>query len=374
MPNTDETYERFIDWLRQSWWGLPPSDSLLPTITAAYTPGEAEFLTGFPHTATTLEQLAELKGIVPATLEPKLAELADKGLIYLSRRGDSVRYWLNDSFFTLLRTTFWPGRDDGVSRGVAPHINRYFGDGFFDQYATAHAKGLRAVPVHRTIDDPRTVMAYEDVVRLLDSFEFYSVSTCGCRHRKNLDPGSPDCDHPTENCLHFDGLGRYIVENGLGREIDRAETEEILRAAADAGLVHGASNWLEPDTICNCCSCCCMWMEAFHSLGHHRSLDPSNYRVKGEPSTCKACGLCVTRCPMDVLTLVDSPEANNKKGQAATADVELCLGCGVCAHKCPTNSLTLEQVAEAVEPARDVRAYSQRYAADAARGVRLFRK
>jgi ferredoxin len=374
MPDTDKTYESFIDWLRQSWWGLPPSDSLLPSITARYTPEEAEFLTGFPHSPTSLEALGELKGIDAATLEPKLADLAGKGLIYLSRRGDSVRYWLNDAFFSFLRATFWPGRDDEVSRSVAPHINAYVADGLFDQYAVIHAKGLRAVPVHQTIADPRTVLAYDDVVQLLDSFEYFSVSTCCCRHRKNLDLSSTDCDHPTENCLHFDGLGRYIVEAGLGREIDRAETEEILRAAADAGLVHGASNWLKPDTICNCCSCCCMWMEAFHDLGHHRSLDPSNYRVSTEASTCKACGLCVKRCPMDVLSLVDSPEANNKKGQVSTADVELCIGCGVCAHKCPTDSLTLERVAEPIEPARDVREYSQRYAADASAGIKHLRK
>ena len=373
MNTTEDIYARFIEWLRQSWWGLPPSDSLLPAITARYTAEQAEFLTGFPHSATSLERLAELKAVDPAALEPRLDELARAGLVYRSRRGESVRDWLNDAFFTYLRATFWPGRDDEVSRAVAPHINSYFRDGFFDQYATAHTKGLRAVPINQTIADPRTVMAYEDVVRLLDSFEFYSVSTCGCRHRKNLDPASEDCNHMTENCLHFDGLGRYIVESGLGREITRAETEAILREAADAGLVHGASNWLKPDTICNCCSCCCMWMEAFHALGHHRSLDPSNYRVRTEPTTCKACGLCVQRCPMDALALVESPQAANRVGMASSADLELCLGCGVCVHECPTGSLVLERRTRTVEPPADVREYGTRFLDDRARGERLLR-
>jgi Pyruvate/2-oxoacid:ferredoxin oxidoreductase delta subunit len=374
MTTSDAIYARFIDWLGKSWWGLPASDSLQPAIRARYTPEDADFLTGFPHSATSLEQLAELKSIDPADLEPRLDELARKGLVYRSRRGSSVRYWLNDAFFTYLRATFWPGRDDPVSRAVAPPINRYFEDGFFDQYATAHAKGLRTVPIHQTVEDPRTVMPYEDVARLLDSFEFYSVSTCCCRHRKDLDPDSEGCDHPKQNCLHFDGLGKYIVESGLGREITRAEAETILQQAADAGLVHGASNWLKPDTICNCCTCCCMWMEGFHRLGHHRSLDPSNYCLRTRPETCKACGLCLKRCPMNAIALEETAEASNKKGAAATVDLELCLGCGVCVHKCPTSSLTLERVAEPVEPPRDVRDYGARFLADRQRGVPLRRE
>ena len=51
-----------------------------------------------------------------------------------------------------------------------------------------------------------------------------------------------------ENCLHFNELGRYIVKNGLGREITKEETLEILKEAADAGLVHGLQNTEEaPD-------------------------------------------------------------------------------------------------------------------------------
>jgi ferredoxin len=272
-----------------------------------------------------------------------------------------------------LRASFWPGRDDDVSRRTATHFNRYFAEAFFDQYATAHAKGLRTLPIDKTIADPRCVAPYEDVVKVLDDFSFYSVSYCACRHRKRLDPSHEGCEHPIENCLHFDGLGRYIVDAGLGREISRAETERILGEAADAGLVHGLSNWRKPDTICNCCSCCCLWMEAYHELDHHRSLDPSNYRVEVDPTTCKACGLCTTRCPMKALSLEDSPQAQNKKGQTTVPRLDECLGCGVCVHSCSTDSLTLELKDEIVEPAPDVWEYTRQYMAEVKGGVRFLR-
>ena len=43
-----EIYRKFIDWLGQTWWGLPDSEQLLPLIKARYTQEEAQFLTGFP--------------------------------------------------------------------------------------------------------------------------------------------------------------------------------------------------------------------------------------------------------------------------------------------------------------------------------------
>ncbi len=57
-----------------------------------------------------------------------------------------------------------------------------------------------------------------------------------------MDPDSVDSPFPIETCLHFDELGRYCVENDMGREITREETLGILKKAADAGLVHATAN------------------------------------------------------------------------------------------------------------------------------------
>ena len=370
-----EIYEKFIQWLSKTWWELPESDQLMPMIMARYTVEEAEFLTGMPFKGSTLKELAEAKGRDPGELGPWLDAMARKGIIFRSQRADSVRYSLNDSFFVFLRSAFWPGKDDEDSRKIAPHTNKYFYDGFYDQYATAHVKGLRTLPINRTIEDTRQILPYEDVVQVLDKFEYFTVSICPCRHRKNLDDASHSCQKPMGNCLHFDTLGRYCVENGLGREITREEAEQILKESADAGLVHGITNWQEkPDTICNCCSCCCLWMEAYHKLDHHKSLDTSNYRVKIKPDTCKACGLCVKRCPMDAIQLKFSAAATNKFGKAPEPDADLCLGCGVCVHKCPTDSLTLERKTEIVDPPQNAREYMLKFMGDKKEGVRLLRK
>ena len=361
----EEIYRLFIEWMKKSWYGLPETEEMIPLIKTRYSPEEASLLTGLPYSVTDLEALAKLKGMNPSELAPRLDDLAKKGVVFRSAMGGKVRYSLNDSFFVFLRSAFWPGRTDEASKAMAPLANQYFYHGFFDQYTGVQARGLRALPVQETIGDTRQIMPYEDVARVLEAQDYFCVTTCPCRHRKNLDPDSPNCKHPTENCLHFGRLAHYVVEQGLGREISRQEAQEILRQAADSGLVHGLSNWQEgADTICNCCKCCCMWFEGFHKLRHEKSMDASNYRVRTHPETCQGCGLCVKRCPMDALQLESSPEARNKTGKVAVLNLGLCIGCGVCAHKCPTHSLVLETRERIADPPVDPRDYMRRYLAE----------
>jgi Pyruvate/2-oxoacid:ferredoxin oxidoreductase delta subunit len=138
-----------------------------------------------------------------------------------------------------------------------------------------------------------------------------------------------------------------------------------LKKAADSGLVHGISNQEEkPDTICNCDPTYCTMFRPYHLLGHDKSMDASNYKIKVTPETCKACAICVKRCPMDAIQLRVSADATNKFGKAVTVDTDLCVGCGVCAHKCPADSLVLEHREETTKPPKTGREWAQLFMSD----------
>ncbi len=248
MPE-DKIYEEFIKWLRKAPLEVPESEHLRPLLKSYYTPEEAELLTGIPFSLKSLEELADIKEMDPTELAPKLKELAKKGMIYESIRGESAKYRLGDFMFVFFRSSGWHGQDIEPIKSTAPFINKYF-DTYAEQFRHVKKRGLRSIPIDKTIEPPTGVLPFEDVVKVVDDREYYSVSACPCRHRYHLDPEWEDCNHPIEVCLHFDDLGRYTVKNGLGREITRDETLEILKKAADSGLVHGIANQeVRPDTI-----------------------------------------------------------------------------------------------------------------------------
>ncbi len=361
-----EIYEKFIEWMNNGYWEFTESEAKMPMITAYITPDEAEFLTGFPWSSKSLADLAKLKDMDPGELAPKLKALCKKGLIYESIRGDSVRYRLLDAGEMFLRMPYWPGKDDETLKTVAHYANQYYMDGWIDQRKSARHGDLRSIPINKTLEDTRQILPFEEILSVVDSREYYTVSHCPCRERHRLDPDYIDSKYPSEVCIHFDELGRYCVENGMGREITKEETLAILKKAADAGLVHGISNWEKnPDTICNCDPTYCTVFRPYHHLDHDKAMDPSNYRVKvSSPETCKACGLCVKRCPMDAIQLQVSAKATNKFCKVVTADTKLCIGCGVCVHKCPTRSIVLERQEEITRSPKTVREFAADTMAD----------
>jgi Na+-translocating ferredoxin:NAD+ oxidoreductase subunit B len=336
-------YERLIAHMGEWYMGLPEAEVLLPLLKTRYTEEEASFLADFPFLPRTLEDLAELYEESIEVLATKLEAMAEKGLIFESRSGRSARYALNDSMFSLYRSPFWGGKDDEEMQKFSHLANQYFDQGYGYEFGAFPTMGLRAIPIGKTVTDTRHILPYEDIAQVVAWEDYFCTSHCPCRQRKKLDPEAPTCRHETFNCIHFGRLARYMVKQGMGEEITREKTLEILQKAAEAGLVHGISNTREGmDTICNCCSCCCLFLESKHKL-HLHGHQPSNYILSVTASTCQACGLCVKRCPMKALELAVSEEAQNEKGQAPRLATESCIGCGVCVYKCPSGSLALIQ-------------------------------
>ena len=351
-----EIYQKFIDYIDNPIMGFPKSEHMMPMITSFITPEEAEFMTGFPTSAASLDQIAAMKEMDPADVLPKIEALCRKGLVYEAIRGDSSQYRLVLPLEMFLRVTYWDGKDKEPTRSMAPHANKYYMDGWYDQLKPFVHPVLRAIPIDQTVEVKKTILPFEDVVKVIDNYEYYSVSHCPCRQRHKLDPDYRESPFPSEVCLHFDELGRYCVKHGHGREITKEETLQILKKAADAGLVHGLENQTEnPETLCNCDLEYCTMFKPYHQLDFDKSLDKSNYQVAATPETCKACALCVRRCPMDAIQLRFSTESTNKSRKAVVVDTDLCIGCGVCVHKCKTKSITLTRREETTQPPKTAR-------------------
>jgi len=349
-----QAYKDLIEHVENWLFGVPNPEAFMEILEYRFTPEEAAFLANLPHMPHSLDQLSQKLGISQDKLSQKMEPMIKKGMIYEVEGKNSVRYSFQDHLFFLMRMPGWKGEDNELNRKLLPMVNRYYINDFGADFMGYPTKGLRAIPIAQTVKDPRVVTPYEDVLVFVDQQDFHSVSICPCRHRHRMDPDVPNCKHEIRNCLHFGKLGRYIVKYGMGEEIRKEEALEIIEKAADAGLVHGLSNALtNPDTICNCCSCCCLFLEPVNMPAPMpRGHQPSNYRVEHNRETCVACGKCVKLCPMGALDFREKPDAPKpvegkklkpKDLKEVVNDPDRCIGCGVCAHKCPTQSLSLKR-------------------------------
>jgi MinD superfamily P-loop ATPase len=86
--------------------------------------------------------------------------------------------------------------------------------------------------------------------------------------------------------------------------------------------------------ICNCCGCCCGFLDGIthHHVKH--ALATTNYIPRLNQEECNGCEICVDHCQIKAIRM---------EGDYPVVDEEFCLGCGVCAHFCPSGAVKVEE-------------------------------
>jgi formate hydrogenlyase subunit 6/NADH:ubiquinone oxidoreductase subunit I len=336
----EDVYERLRQKLDQLPIGFPKSDEAIEILKTLYTPEEAELAIRLPVLNKTLEEIAAELGENQEELRKKLERMADKGTVYAVEREGKQIYRLLPSLVGFSETPFWSGKKNERTKKLAPLWKKYFSKKFFHEIGDRKQSILRVIPVNTYIESGSKVTPYEDLAELIKANRFFAVANCPCRQMARYT--GEGCDHSLEVCLHLDGMGEYIVKHGMGREITREETLEILRKSNEEGLVHMTeNNQGKVATICNCCGDCCAFFRALKQEKLPRALARSNYVSRVDPDRCTACGTCAERCPMEAITV----------DEISVVDEVKCVGCGVCCPTCPNEAIRLvrkpeEKIAE----------------------------
>jgi ferredoxin len=202
---------------------------------------------------------------------------------------------------------------------------------------------VRVVPRWKAIKNVPGVMPCEDIREILKAYEGrLSTSRCGCRLVMNTRSCTVnDGTHPDEGlCVHFDTTAEYLTnELGMGGLLSSQQVLENLDGLDKSPIYHTVDNHRDPRFICNCCSCCCdINMPATRTEGvdHKEQISPSRFLSTVSAKSCDGCGICLTKCPFDAITLED--------GNRAVIDPDKCMGSGACAVNCPRGALTMKIV------------------------------
>jgi len=164
----------------------------------------------------------------------------------------------------------------------------------------------------------------------------FIMNFCICRE-------AMDCkNHSKELGCVFLGEAARGINPEFGREATTEEALAHVQKCRSEGLIHLIGRdkidetWLGVGsegkllTICNCCSCCCLWKML-------SNLDPKiRVKVKRMPGIevtvtekCSGCGTCMQHCFVNAICV--------QNGKAViSAD---CKGCGRCAEHCPNKAI-----------------------------------
>jgi Pyruvate/2-oxoacid:ferredoxin oxidoreductase delta subunit/DNA-binding transcriptional ArsR family regulator len=280
----------------------------------------------------TVEQLSERTGISTQRIGQLVGPLFEKGLLFLNRKGEMVRYYrvrhvpqLHDA------TAVWAG----ASRELLDLWKEYTATEWIDytrkiEAFVPHAP-VRVIPVDKSIEPQSHILAFEDVKGIVEGARSLAVTKCSCR----VIDGA--CGKPLEVCIQVNRAADYAVERGTGRLLGKEEALQLLRKCEEDGLVHVVDNRQEVDhVICNCCSDCCLNWPSLRA-GSKGFVVPSRFGARVDEGLCTACEICLERCYFDAISMTGV-------GDRARIDPTRCMGCGLCAITCPAEAISLREV------------------------------
>ncbi len=309
--------------------GFPATDSgvEIKLLKRIFRPQDAELFCDLRLEFETARQISERTGRPLEGLEAHLSEMRDRGQIFGIGRGGI-------KMFKMLPWAF------GIYEFQLPHMDRElaekceeFGEVYGRQFFSKKPQLMQVIPIEKEIPNKQQALAYEQVSNIIENSQSFAVFECVCKKEKHL-LGEP-CDKPLEICTAYAPIPGIFDDIDHFRVMTREEAYALLDKAEEAGLVHLTWNVQGGHSfICNCCGCCCGVLRSINELGIDASqVINSYYYAQIDPHACTVCGTCKDeRCQVNAI----------EEGDDAYAIIpEKCIGCGLCVTTCPTEAISL---------------------------------
>lgn len=335
-----------VERLNRMPMGLPPTDDLYQILELLFTSQEAAVVARLPVEEVTLAEASRRCGLPASELEPILESLASKGLVMDLKIDGRAYYLALPGLIGFFEISLMRGTESEPLVRLARLMTAYHGHdrGPMDIEFFGHPTQLsRAVAYENRFPGGSTEIApYKRASRIILDASYRAVTSCYCRHKKQLLGHQCEKGAPLEICMSLGLPAEYLVRRGFARQISLQEGQALLDRAEELGLVHVVDNVRKaPAFLCNCCGCCCGLLSGYHQ-GFPRAVAPSNFVAHLDQERCTGCAKCLRRCNIGAIGLRFGREGNGKRRPKYFVLKERCLGCGVCTAGCEAGALVLQ--------------------------------
>ncbi|NIM90600.1 MAG: hypothetical protein GTO17_06590 [Candidatus Aminicenantes bacterium] len=206
------------------------------------------------------------------------------------------------------------------------HFQEFISGMYLKKMMASEKPVYRVLPIEETIEDKRQLIPYHQAIHYLQNSSELAVIDCICRTTFSK------CNKPRKVCLALGEQATFFIERGLGEKIDIQEGLEILDMVEKKGLVHSINNQDDPNFLCNCCECCCVFVQALKKRGIFTSMGESGFMASLDKELCDQCAICLDKCIFGAIS--------DEEG-SLEFDEGKCFGCGLCAYNCPQKAVKL---------------------------------
>jgi Fe-S-cluster-containing hydrogenase component 2 len=328
----NDVYEKLRQRLDDMGTGFPATRNgiEIKILRKLFTEADAEMFLMLSAVLESPESVAERLHLPIKETAEHLEAMARRGLLFRQVKNDAARYaaipFVVGIYEFQLNTV-----DETLARDVEEYYHAALGKSF----AAYSTPVLRTIPINKELVAEWPIAPYEDVMKIIDDQKKIAVAPCICRTvAKKVGKG---CDKPMEACFLFGSHASFYVDNGMGRYVTKDEAKAIARNNEAAALVMQPFNAQYTGGMCSCCGDCCGILRSLKKQESPAAAVQSNYYAQVDTGCCTGCEICLDRCQMEAIDIVED---------RAVINLHRCIGCGLCVSTCPGNAMGLAKKSE----------------------------
>ncbi len=327
-----DVYENLRQRLDDMGTGFPATRNgiEIKILRKLFTEADAEMFLLLSPMLESPESVAERLNLPIKETAEHLEAMAKRGLLFRQVKNDAARYAAIPFVVGIYEFQL-----NSVDETLAKDVEEYYHAALGKSFAAFGTPVMRTIPINKELVTEWPIAPYEDVMKIFDDQKKIAVAPCICRTMaKKVGKG---CDKPMDACFLFGSHASFYVDNGMGRYVTKEEAKAIARNNEAAALVMQPFNAQYTGGMCSCCGDCCGILGSLKKQENPAAAVRSNYYARVDGDECSGCEICLGRCQMEAIDIVEDK---------ALINLNRCIGCGLCVSTCPSDAMRLVKKSE----------------------------